>query len=190
MAEPRHDLLQRAPVLESRGSLSQGAGGRSEVRAGALQHREPYDERGDYDRALRHYQEAVRLHPSYADAHYNLALLFQGSGHVMEAVRHWKTYLKLDPTSSWAAIARRELDKLRRYTVVAGKRVGWRLTVRCSNSLIVGPRGFSKQTAIHPDRLARDEIRGIARQKRDHARRHPRAVPTRPSGVSFDHVPA
>jgi Tfp pilus assembly protein PilF len=81
-----------------------------------------YDERGDYERALRHYQEAVRLHPSYADAHYNLALLFQGSGHVMDAVRHWKTYLKLDPTSSWAAIARRELDKLRRYTVVAGKR--------------------------------------------------------------------
>jgi tetratricopeptide (TPR) repeat protein len=81
-----------------------------------------YDERGDYDRALRHYKEAVRLHPGYADAHYNLALLFQGSGQVMEAVRHWKTYLKLDPSSSWAAIARRELDKLRRYTVVSGRR--------------------------------------------------------------------
>ena len=81
-----------------------------------------YDERGDYDRASRHYQEAVRLYPAYADAHYNLALLFQGSGQVMEAVRHWKAYLKLDPNSSWAAIARRELDKLRRYTVVAGKR--------------------------------------------------------------------
>ena len=61
-----------------------------------------YDERGDYDRALRHYHEAVRLHPGYADAHYNLALLYQGSGQVMEAVRHWKMYLKLDPGSSWA----------------------------------------------------------------------------------------
>jgi tetratricopeptide (TPR) repeat protein len=81
-----------------------------------------YDERGDYERALRHYKEAVRLHPGYADAHYNLALLFQGSGQVMEAVRHWKIYLKLDPSSSWAAIARRELDKLRRYTVVSGRR--------------------------------------------------------------------
>jgi len=81
-----------------------------------------YDERGDYELALRHYQEAVRLNPSYADAHYNLALLFQGSGQVMDAVRHWKSYLKLDPSSSWASIARRELDKLRRYTVVAGKR--------------------------------------------------------------------
>jgi tetratricopeptide (TPR) repeat protein len=82
-----------------------------------------YDERGDYDRALRHYQQAVILHPGYADAHYNLALLFQGSGQVMEAVRHWKTYLKLDPGSSWASIARRELEKLRRHTVLSGKRV-------------------------------------------------------------------
>lgn len=81
-----------------------------------------YDERGDYERALRHYQEAVRLHPSYADAYYNLALLYQASGRVMEAVRQWKTYLKLDPNSSWSAIARRELDKLRRYTVVSGRR--------------------------------------------------------------------
>ena len=66
----------------------------------------------------------MRLYPGYADAHYNLALLFQGSGQVMEAVRHWKTYLKLDPNSSWASIARRELDKLRRYTVVSGRRTG------------------------------------------------------------------
>lgn len=81
-----------------------------------------YDERGNHELALRHYHEAVRLNPAYADAHYNLALLFQGNGQVMEAVRHWKTYLKLDPNSSWASIARRELDKLRKYTVVSGKR--------------------------------------------------------------------
>ena len=80
-----------------------------------------HDERGDSEKALRHYLEAVRIHPSYADAHYNLALLFQGNGKVMDAVRHWKTYLKLDPTSSWAQIARRELEKLRRYTVVTGR---------------------------------------------------------------------
>lgn len=77
-----------------------------------------YDERGDYERAMDHYRQAVQLNPSYADAHYNLALLYQGGGQVMEAVRHWKLYLKLDPGSSWAGIARRELDKLRRSTVV------------------------------------------------------------------------
>lgn len=81
-----------------------------------------YDERGDYDRALLHYKHAVEMNPQYADAHYNLALLYQGGGHVMDAVRHWKTYLKLDPGSSWGAIARRELDKLRRSTVVRNPR--------------------------------------------------------------------
>jgi Tfp pilus assembly protein PilF len=77
-----------------------------------------YDERSDYARAQTHYEIAVRLQPTYADAHYNLALLHQGAGRVMEAVRHWKIYLKLDPGSSWGAIARRELDKLRKSTVV------------------------------------------------------------------------
>jgi len=79
-----------------------------------------YDERGDYRHALMHYQQAVRLNPTYADAHYNLALLYQAAGHVMEAVRHWKIYLKLDPGSSWGAIARRELEKLRKSTVLHG----------------------------------------------------------------------
>jgi tetratricopeptide (TPR) repeat protein len=76
-----------------------------------------YDERGHYARALEHYQAAVRLNAQYADAHYNLALLHQAGGQVMEAVRHWKIYLKLDPGSSWAAIARRELEKLRKAMV-------------------------------------------------------------------------
>lgn len=79
-----------------------------------------FDERGNAVDALRHYNAALALNPAYADAHYNVALLHQGSGKVMEAVRHWKLYLKLDPASDWGAIARRELDKLRKSTVVQG----------------------------------------------------------------------
>ena len=37
-----------------------------------------------------------------------------------KAVRHWRTYLKLDPHSHWANIARRELSKLREAAVVPG----------------------------------------------------------------------
>jgi tetratricopeptide (TPR) repeat protein len=81
-----------------------------------------HDERGRQDRALHHYREAVELRPEYADAHYNLALLYQGQGRTMDAVRHWKLYLKLDPGSSWAEIARRELGKLRSSTIVQGSR--------------------------------------------------------------------
>jgi tetratricopeptide (TPR) repeat protein len=81
-----------------------------------------YDERGDRQRALAQYQAAIQLYPNYADAHYNLALLYQTMGQVMKAVQHWRQYLKLDPGSSWAVIARRELDKLRRATLVPGRK--------------------------------------------------------------------
>ncbi len=79
-----------------------------------------YDERGDRNKAFHHYEEALRLKPGYADAHYNLALLHQGQGQIMKALKHWKTYLKLDPSSSWAAIARREMKKLQDSAVVEG----------------------------------------------------------------------
>jgi tetratricopeptide (TPR) repeat protein len=83
-----------------------------------------FDEKGDRERALAHYHAAIQANPSYADAHYNLALLYQTRGDVLKAVRYWKSYLKLDGGSSWSAIARRELDKLRRETVVPGRENG------------------------------------------------------------------
>jgi tetratricopeptide (TPR) repeat protein len=81
-----------------------------------------YDERGERVQALAHYEAALRISPNYADAHYNLALLYQGSNQPMKAVRHWTAYLKLDPASHWAAIARRELAKLRETTILPGLR--------------------------------------------------------------------
>ncbi len=81
-----------------------------------------YDERGDRVKALHHYEESLRLKPGYADAHYNLALLHQGQGQIMKSLKHWKMYLKLDPTSTWAAIARREMKKLQDSAVVEGTR--------------------------------------------------------------------
>lgn len=81
-----------------------------------------YDERGERALARDQYLEALRVTPGYADAHYNLALLYQSEGQPMKAVHHWVAYLKLDPTSQWAEIARRELGKLRRAAVVQGAR--------------------------------------------------------------------
>ena len=40
----------------------------------------------------------------------------------MKALHHWMLYLKLDPTSQWATVARRELAKLRKSAVVPGAR--------------------------------------------------------------------
>jgi len=77
-------------------------------------------ERGDRARAMEHSLTAIRISPTYADAHYNVALLYQAANQTMKAVRHWTTYLKLDPTSQWAAVARRELTRLRDATLVHG----------------------------------------------------------------------
>lgn len=77
-----------------------------------------HEELGRSSLAITHYKKALEIHPSYADAHYNLALLFQTRERVMEALRHWKQYLKLDPTSYWAAIAKREMTKLKEAALV------------------------------------------------------------------------
>ena len=89
-----------------------------------------FDERGNPEKAEHHYQAALKINPNYADAHYNLALLAQNRGDVMKAVRHWKEYLKLDGASSWAAIAKRELEKLRHAAVVPGTAGGGPTVVR------------------------------------------------------------
>lgn len=78
-----------------------------------------FDERGEWEQAREHYQKAVELDPRYADAHYNLALLYRNLGQTLLAVKHWQTYLNLDPGSEWAAIARREVEALRRSTLVS-----------------------------------------------------------------------
>lgn len=75
------------------------------------------DEQGRVDEGRAHYLIALRLRPDYADAHYNLALLYEKTGEPMRAVKHWRTYLKIDPTSPWAGIARQQLDSLLRVTL-------------------------------------------------------------------------
>ncbi len=79
-----------------------------------------YDERGDRAGALTHYLAAIRIHPRYADAHYNIALLYQAMGQPLKAVPHWKAYLTMDPSSAWAAIARRELAKIKEAAIFRG----------------------------------------------------------------------
>jgi tetratricopeptide (TPR) repeat protein len=77
-----------------------------------------YDETGDIDRARGHYETALAVNPSYSDAHFNLALLCERSGQALQAVGHWKAYLKLDSGSSWARVARRQLDRLKSSSLV------------------------------------------------------------------------
>jgi tetratricopeptide (TPR) repeat protein len=62
--------------------------------------------------AVAAYQSAIRLVPTYADAHYNLALAFERTAERRKALRHWTAYLKLDPSSRWAAHARKQVRSI------------------------------------------------------------------------------
>ncbi|MBE0535651.1 MAG: tetratricopeptide repeat protein [Phycisphaerae bacterium] len=64
------------------------------------------EQQGDLAAAVQSLEEAVSVAPEYADAHFNLALLLERSGRKIEAVAHWKLYLRLDSASDWAKLAR------------------------------------------------------------------------------------
>ena len=77
-----------------------------------------YDEQGRTPEAFEHYRKSLQLSPNYADAHFNLALLCERTGDMLKAVHHWKAYLKLDSSSQWAEVARRQLERLRQATLI------------------------------------------------------------------------
>ena len=52
--------------------------------------------------AISAYQRAIALVPHYADAHYNLALAYERQGQRRRSLRHWLTYVRLDPVGPWA----------------------------------------------------------------------------------------
>ena len=80
------------------------------------------EETGRLDEAIECYEVALRLQPNYADAHYNLALVYERRREPMRAAKHWREYLRLDSSSPWSRIARRQLDTL--LQVMPGGRTG------------------------------------------------------------------
>ena len=50
---------------------------------------------GDRDDAIASYRAAVELAPDLADAHFNLARLYEASGAQRDALRHWSAFRKL-----------------------------------------------------------------------------------------------
>ncbi len=68
-------------------------------------------ERDDLDSAIVLFRQALGSDPSFGDAHFNLAMALEERGDVEGARAHWKQYLTLEPTGSWADIARRHLGE-------------------------------------------------------------------------------
>jgi tetratricopeptide (TPR) repeat protein len=71
---------------------------------------------GDNEAAIEAYSRAVGLAPDFADGHYNLGVIYERTGDVASAIRHWRAYMKLardDPAQqAWVADARARLIRL------------------------------------------------------------------------------
>ena len=70
------------------------------------------DEMQRLDNAIEAYQRAIQIVPHYADAHYNLALAFERKNERRRALRHWMTYVRLDPVGPWATHAKGQAKKI------------------------------------------------------------------------------
>ncbi len=53
--------------------------------------------RGDYDEAIKQFQEALKLNPGKAEIHYNLGLTYQAKASWDEAVEEYRKALELNP---------------------------------------------------------------------------------------------
>lgn len=66
-------------------------------------------ERGFASRAVTYFEAAIKADPRFADAHFNLAMAYEALGDKARARVHWKRYLEVEPTGTWADIARDHL---------------------------------------------------------------------------------
>ncbi|MCZ6782490.1 MAG: tetratricopeptide repeat protein [Proteobacteria bacterium] len=69
------------------------------------------EESGRYDEAIASLRTAVGACPTFADGHFNLASFLEQVAQFDEAASHWQAYVRLDPHSEWADVARAHLER-------------------------------------------------------------------------------
>ncbi len=66
-------------------------------------------ERGQADEAIEFFKGAIASDPRFSDAYFNLAMAYEQAGDPARARPCWRRYLEIEPTGTWADIARRHL---------------------------------------------------------------------------------
>ncbi|UQA56401.1 tetratricopeptide repeat protein [Polyangium aurulentum] len=66
-------------------------------------------ERGKAGEAIEFFRGAIESDPRFADAYFNLAMAYEQIGDSGKARPCWRKYLEIEPTGTWAEIARRHL---------------------------------------------------------------------------------
>jgi tetratricopeptide (TPR) repeat protein len=69
-----------------------------------------YYNKGDYERTIADYTEAIRLDPNYASAYYNRGIAYYNKNDYTHARADWEKALQLNPNH---ADAQRNLEVLR-----------------------------------------------------------------------------
>jgi tetratricopeptide (TPR) repeat protein len=66
-------------------------------------------ERGRPVEAIGHFKGAIASDPQFADAYFNLAMAYEQAGESAKARPCWRKYLEIEPTGTWAEIAKKHL---------------------------------------------------------------------------------
>jgi tetratricopeptide (TPR) repeat protein len=59
--------------------------------------------------AVGYFRGAIESDPRFADAYFNLAMAYEQAGDRAKALPCWRKYLEIEPTGTWAEIARKHL---------------------------------------------------------------------------------
>ncbi|HRI65394.1 MAG TPA: tetratricopeptide repeat protein [Polyangium sp.] len=59
--------------------------------------------------AVAFFRGAIESDPRFADAYFNLAMAYEQAGERAKALPCWRKYLEIEPTGTWAEIARKHL---------------------------------------------------------------------------------
>ena len=71
-----------------------------------------YYYKGDYDRAIQDYDEAIRLNPNFAPAYYNRGLACRQKSQKKQAIADFRKVLELTDDLYWRQQAERHLQEL------------------------------------------------------------------------------
>lgn len=66
-------------------------------------------ERGQARESIGYFRGALESDPRFADAYFNLAMAYEQVGEPAKARPCWRKYLEIEPTGTWAEIARKHL---------------------------------------------------------------------------------
>ena len=66
-------------------------------------------ERGHPAEAVEFFKGAIASDPQFADAYFNLAMAYEQASDAAKARPCWRKYLEIEPTGTWAEIARKHL---------------------------------------------------------------------------------